>query len=146
MTDFIEFGYLGLFLASFLAATILPLGSEALFSLMIYNGFDVEACIVWASIGNWLGGMSGYWLGRWNKIRIIERWFRIKPESIEAQQRRLARWGSVIAFFCWLPAIGDILAVALGYFRCSHWAVSIWMLFGKAVRYIVWTYFTFIFI
>ena len=58
MESFAEWGYLGLFLASFLAATIIPLGSEIVLSILIANNYDITLSLFIASVGNWLGGLS----------------------------------------------------------------------------------------
>ena len=58
MESFVEWGYLGLFLSSFLGATIIPLSSEIVLSLLLTQGFDLNLSIIIATIGNWLGGLS----------------------------------------------------------------------------------------
>ena len=58
MESFVEWGYLGLFLSSFLGATIIPLSSEIVLSLLLTQGFDIKLSIIIATIGNWLGGLS----------------------------------------------------------------------------------------
>ena len=58
MESFVEWGYLGLFLSSFLGATIIPLSSEIVLSLLLTQGFDINLSIIIATIGNWLGGLS----------------------------------------------------------------------------------------
>ena len=63
MESFVEWGYLGLFLSSFLGATIIPLSSEIVLSLLLTQGFDIKLSIIIATIGNWLGGLSSYYLG-----------------------------------------------------------------------------------
>jgi membrane protein YqaA with SNARE-associated domain len=138
MLEFAEFGYWGLFLASFLAATILPFSSEALLSLLLYNNYSIHLCIIFASIGNWMGGMSGYYLGKTGRIDKIEKYFKIDKQKIEKYEQKVEKYGSILAFFCWLPAVGDIIAVALGYFKCKAITVSIYMFLGKILRYIVW--------
>ena len=63
MGGLIELGYLGLFIASFLAATVVPFSSEVIFSAMVFGGFDEWTCVLIATVGNWLGGMTCYYLG-----------------------------------------------------------------------------------
>ena len=79
-----EWGYLGLFLASFLAATILPLSSEIVFSVLIVNKYDLSICLFVATLGNWVGGMSSYALGWLAKWSFIEKYLRIKKERIQS--------------------------------------------------------------
>lgn len=141
MTGFIELGYLGLFIASFLAATVVPFSSEVVFSAMVYGGLNEWTCVFVATLGNWLGGMTCYYLGRLGKIEWIEKYLRIKREKIEKFMSYINKYGDWFAFFSFLPGIGDIIAVAAGYFRCRWWIVAISMLIGKFVRYIVWMYF-----
>ncbi len=133
-----EWGFIGLFISSFLAATILPLSSEIVLSILIANNYDLTTSLILATIGNWLGGMSSYGLGWLAKWRFIEKYFRIKIETIKNFKDKIDKWGSVIAFFCWLPIIGDPLAVGLGFFKTNVVLVSIWMFIGKMIRYIAW--------
>lgn len=136
-----ELGFLGLFIASFLAATVVPFSSEVIFSAMVFGGLDAWACVFVATAGNWLGGMTCYYLGLLGKIEWIEKYFRIKKERIEKFTGTIHKYGDWFAFFSFLPGIGDIIAVASGFFRCRLWIVAISMLAGKFVRYIVWMYF-----
>ena len=64
MLGLTELGYLGLFIASFLAATVVPFSSEVVFSAMIYlQHLDPWTCVFVATLGNWLGGMTSYYVG-----------------------------------------------------------------------------------
>ena len=144
MESFAEWGYLGLFFASFLAATIIPiLSSEALLSLMIVNQYNLGTVLLVATIGNWLGGLSCYyigWLGKWD---LIEKHLKIKVLTLERLKPKVDRWGAPLAFFCWIPVIGDPLAVGLGLFKTNPISVALWILIGKGIRYLVWAYITF---
>ena len=144
MESFAEWGYLGLFFASFLAATIIPfLSSEALLSLMIVNQYSLGTVLLVATIGNWLGGLSCYyigWLGKWD---LIEKHLKIKVLTLERLKPKADRWGAPLAFFCWIPVIGDPLAVGLGLFKTNPISVALWILIGKGIRYLVWAYITF---
>ena len=144
MESFAEWGYLGLFFASFLAATIIPfLSSEALLSLMIVNQYSLGTVLLVATIGNWLGGLSCYyigWLGKWS---LIEKYLKIKVLTLERLKPKVDRWGAPLAFFCWIPVIGDPLAVGLGLFKTNPISVALWILIGKGIRYLVWAYITF---
>ena len=135
-------GLLGLFLSSFLAATILPLSSEGVLSYLIYNKFDMTTCLVIASIGNTLGGMSSFYLGKLGKLNWIEKVMKISMDKIHKTQNTINKFRSLLAFFCWLPVIGDVLAVSLGYFKCKVGQVFLFMFAGKALRYLVWAYLT----
>ncbi len=140
MTGLIGLGYLGLFIASFLAATVVPFSSEVVFTAMVYGGLDAWKCVFVATAGNWLGGMSCYYLGHLGKIEWIEKYLRIKKEKLDKFTEKMKKYGDWFAFFSFLPGIGDVIAVAAGYFRCRWWVVAISMLAGKFIRYIVWMY------
>lgn len=140
MAELIELGYLGLFIAAFLAATVLPFSSEVVFSALVIAGMDMWMCVIWATLGNWLGGLSCYYLGYLGKIEWIEKYLKIKKEKIEKLQMWLQAKGGLMAFFVFLPGIGDVIAVALGYLRANVALVAISMFLGKFIRYIVWIY------
>ena len=146
MTGFMELGYLGLFLASFLAATVVPFSSEIIFSAMVFGGLDPWTCVWVATLGNWLGGMTSYYVGLLGKIEWIEKYLGVKKEKMESYTLRIQKYGDWFAFFSFVPFIGDVIAVATGFFRCNWWKVAISMLIGKFVRYVVWMYFNGLFI
>ena len=143
MEGFVEWGYLGLFIASFLGATVIPFSSELVFSLLIIKGYDFNLSLLVATTGNWLGGLSSYFLGRLGKWSTLEKYFRLKKEKIVKFKTNIDKWGSLLAFFCWLPVIGDPIAVGLGFFRTNYILVAIWMFIGKFIRYILWALVTY---
>ena len=143
MEGFVEWGYLGLFIASFLGATIIPFSSELVFSLLIIKGYDFNLSLLVATTGNWLGGLSSYFLGRLGKWSTLEKYFRLKKEKIVKFKTNIDKWGSLLAFFCWLPVIGDPIAVGLGFFRTNYILVAMWMFIGKFIRYILWALVTY---
>ena len=137
---FIEYGYIGLFLAAFLAATILPFGSEIVFAGLVALKFDLWTCIIVASIGNWLGGMTNYYLGKLGKIEWIEKYLKVSKESIEKMQNKLEKKGAIMAFFSFMPVFGDLIGIALGYMRANVYIVSISMFLGKFLRFVALGY------
>lgn len=146
MTGLMELGYLGLFLASFLAATVVPFSSEVIFSAMVFSGLDPWTCVWVATLGNWLGGMTSYYVGLLGKIEWIEKYFHVKKEKMESYTIRIQKYGDWFAFFSFVPFIGDVIAVATGFFRCKWWKVAISMLIGKFARYVAWMYFNGLFL
>ncbi len=137
-----DYSLWGLFLASFLAATVVPFSSEALLSFLIVNGTDPYIAVAVASAGNWLGGMTSYAIGYLGKWKWIEKYLRIKRETIEKWHDRLYKRGAVFAFLSWVPAVGDIFAVGLGLLRANIWITAIAMLAGKFLRYVIWGWLT----
>ena len=138
MEYFADLGYLGLFISCFLAATfVIPFSPEVILGILIVKGFNLQLTIIIATIGNWLGGMTSYFIGRIVDWKKIEKYFKIKKQKVIAFKQRIDKWGSVLAFFTWFPLGGDILALSLGVFKVDVFKVSIWMLIGKLFRFVV---------
>jgi len=143
MQTLIEWSYLGLFIATFLAGSILPFSSEIVLSGLLAVGANSMGCLLAATVGNFLGGMTCYYLGHLGKIEWIEKYLHVSDEKMQKGVRFLHGKGAFMAFFTFVPIVGDLLAVSLGYMRANLWITSISMLLGKAVRYIIWIYVTF---
>ena len=143
MESFVELGLLGLFIASFLAATILPMNSEIVLSVLLVNNYSLSASLFVATLGNWLGGITNYGLGYLGKWELLDHFWGFKRERIEQTKIKIDKFGSFLAFFCWMPVIGDFFAVGLGFFKIPFLKVSFWMLVGKAIRYVVWAAITY---
>jgi len=138
----IELGYWGLFIASFLAATVLPFSSEGVLVALLLAEFDPVLCIVLASLGNWLGGLTSYFLGYLGKWEWLERYFKMKPDRVRKWKVKADRFGAWLALLCWLPIVGDVVAIALGVFRVNAFRVAVLMFLGKFLRYLVVLYIT----
>lgn len=131
-----EWGYYGLFFGSFLASTVVPFSSEFLLTGVLLTGGNPWICFALATSGNWLGSVSSYWLGFFGKWEFIEKLLRVKREKLEKQKSRIEKWGSIIALVCWLPFIGDIFAIGLGFYHINFGKSALFMLIGKALRFI----------
>jgi membrane protein YqaA with SNARE-associated domain len=142
MENLVEFGYLGLFIACFLAATIIPLSSEVVFIGLLVAGANPIVATIIATVGNTLGGMTGYLLGYLGKWEWLEKYFRVKEENLEKCSKMVNRYGSSMAFFSWLPFIGDFIPIVLGLMRTSRYKVLLFMTIGKLTRYTLWAYIT----
>lgn len=107
---------------------------------MVAKGFDATSSILVATFGNWLGGMSSYYIGYLGKWEWIEKYLRIERSKIEKWHERLDKRGAIFAFFSWLPFVSDIFAVGLGILRSDWKIVALAMLACKLLRYIVWAW------
>ena len=130
-----EIGYWGLFISSFLAATIIPVTSEALLILILSMGYDPLISLTSATIGNTLGGWLNYIIGRmgnpyWLKV------FGATLERINKWKNKVNKYGSWMALFSWLPFIGDVLGIALGFFRARILPTFLFIFIGKFLRYL----------
>lgn len=121
-----EAGLAGLFVASFLSATLLPGGSEAvLFAVVRLHPEQGVAAVILATIGNTLGGMTTYAMGR------------ALPQHLAPRSQDLARrWGPPVLLLAWAPVIGDALCAAAGWLRLPWLPSALWMAVGKAARYV----------
>ena len=137
-----EYSLAGLFIASFLASTILPLGSEAYVVLLISKGVNILAVIVVASIGNYLGACTTYYVGLKGRKDIIERFFSISDEQLKRTDGLFARYGAFMLFFTWLPIIGDAITATGGILKLDFTTFSIFVFIGKAARYTALAYLT----
>jgi len=137
MIDFFyQYGLSGLFIAGFLSGSVFPFNSEAVLTLLIYSGFDVVSSLLAATAGNTLGGISIYYLGYLGKMEWIEKYAKIKREKIHAILPKLERFGALAATLSFVPIIGDIVILALGFFRISPFITIFFMMIGKAARYL----------
>lgn len=136
-TGWADAGLPALFLACLLAATVLPFSSEALLLAMALGPWGTVPLLLTASIGNTLGGMTNYGIGRWLSEGRLLRWLRMDPAKFARWQAVVERRGAWVALLCWLPVVGDPLAGALGFFRAPLVPVLVLMFMGKAVRYLV---------
>ena len=132
-----ELGYLGLFIAGFLAATILPFSSESLLAVALLNGFDPILCLIIITSGNWLGSITTYGIGYLGNIDWIEKYLKISREKIEKTRSYLVKYGTLLALFSWVPIVGDLFTLSLGYFKINFTLVAIFMLIGKFFRYLL---------
>ncbi len=135
--------YITLFGWSFLAATIVPLGSEPALFAMVARGYSVLTVITVATIGNYLGACTTYWVGRGAASAISAR-HAFRP-SASARARRatalVSKWGQPVLILSWVPLIGDALVAAAGAARMPLGPFSFWVILGKALRYlaVAWT-------
>ena len=140
--EWAEAGYLGLFVATFLAATVIPFSSEAIFTGALVGELDPLMAIVVATAGNTLGGMTSFglgWLGNWKRI---ESWLRVDMARIQRWKPSIDKYGAYTALICWTPIVGDVIAIALGIFKVNPFRTFGWMTIGKGLRYavIAWVY------
>ena len=133
--DYFSFGFLGLFAITFLSATILPFSSELFLYLMLKQDYDPISCLIIATIGNSLGSITNYGVGRLGKIHWLKK-LGMNEDKLEKRKITIQKYGSWIALFSWIPVIGDPLTIALGYFRVSFSKVLIFIFIGKFLRYL----------
>lgn len=129
-----------LFVSSFLAATILPGGSElVLYGILKFNPEMVASAVGIATIGNTLGGLSSYAIGRLIPQR-RQPWDSRERSPQTARDKGAAaiqRYGAPVLLLSWVPLVGDAFCVAAGWFRMNPFLAAFYMAVGKFARYLL---------
>ena len=128
-------GYPALFLLSFAASTLLPIGSEWLLVALLLKGFSLPMTVAVATVGNFLGACSTYGIGIYGSSLVIRKVLRIDEVSQERARRYYDRYGVWSLFFTWLPVVGDPLCLAAGLFGVGLLRFTLFVFVGKLVRY-----------
>lgn len=128
--------YLGLFFAAFGAATLLPLQSEAvLVGLLLSGNYNLWLLLGIATLGNVLGSVVNWWLGRWVEHFKQRRWFPVNDKQLEKARNHYERWGHWTLLLSWVPIIGDPLTLVAGVMREPLWRFLLLVTLAKSVRY-----------
>ena len=130
-----SYGYWGMLLAAFLAGSVFPFSSETVMLLLLGSGLDCWQLVIYGSIGNTLGSVFNYYVGRMGNPEWIERVLKIKKQNMERAQRFMAGRGAWMGFFAFLPIIGSAITVTLGFMRANVLISFISIAIGKFLRY-----------
>lgn len=116
---------LSLFASSFLAATLLPGGSEAvLFAVLKAYPETLWTALAVATLGNTLGGMASFGMG----------WLLPQTQQLKHVEK-VRKFGAPVLLLSWVPLIGDALCLAAGWLRLSPWQALLYISIGKFARY-----------
>ncbi|UES48967.1 YqaA family protein [Roseibium aggregatum] len=128
---------LGLFGVSFLAATLLPAQSELGLSGLIALGTEpVVLLVAAASLGNTLGSMVNWGLGRSATAWSTASWFPVKPDKLAKATGWYHRYGRWSLLLSWAPIIGDPLTLAAGVLKEPFWSFTLLVAIAKTARYV----------
>lgn len=131
--------YLTLFIVSFLSATLLPLGSEALLLYDISQNHLLILLWIFATSGNTLGSMVNYWLGLKGEA-YLERKGHVSVEKMEKSRKFFAKYGGWTLLLSWVPVIGDPLTFVAGVLRYNWRYFTLIVFVSKGIRYgvLIW--------
>ncbi|HPE61243.1 MAG TPA: YqaA family protein [Thiolinea sp.] len=130
--------YAGLFLSALLAATLLPVQSEAVLTGLLLSGqYGFWGLIAVASLGNTLGAIINWYLGYYLEHLRHYRWFPVSTEALTRAQQRFQRYGRWSLLLSWVPVIGDPLTVLAGLLRTPLHVFIPLVLLAKTGRYLV---------
>ena len=136
MIDFAS--YFGLFAAALGAATIMPMQSEpVLVGLLLTGKFSVPILLAVASVGNTLGSVVNWFLGRGVERVRDRRWFPVKETALERTSRWYRKYGKRTLLLSWMPVFGDALTVVAGVLREPLLPFTILVFVAKTGRYVV---------
>ena len=130
--------YLSLFAIAFLAATLLPVQSEAVLAgLLALSNEPWWALIAVATVGNTLGAVVNWAVGIGIERFQKHRWFPATPAQLEKAKYYYTRYGRWCLFFSWIPFVGDAFTVLAGVLRERLWIFIVIVGAGKLARYLV---------
>ena len=130
--------YLLLFTSALLAATLIPAQSEAVLVGLLLNGQSAFwLLIAVATLGNTLGSVINWWLGRYLEHFHDKRWFPVKAAMLERAQRHFQRYGWWVLLLSWLPVVGDPLTLVAGVMRMPLLPFVAVVALAKGGRYLL---------
>jgi membrane protein YqaA with SNARE-associated domain len=135
MTLLSHYGYIYLFILSFMASTVIPIGSEWLLVSMIMKGFDPLLTISAATAGNTLGACTTYGIGIYGSTWVTRKLFGMDENSQKRAEKFYVRYGIWSLLFSWLPLVGDSICFAGGLLRIHFGMFLALVSAGKLIRY-----------
>ena len=133
----VESGFLDLFFISFISATLFPFASEGAVAIHILQGFNVFLVIFVATLGNYLGSITNYYIGLKGSNTIFHRIIKFDDKKTRDAERKFRKYGPAILLFSWLPVVGDPLTFVAGVLKYDFKKFTIYVFIGKAIRYYV---------
>ena len=133
----IENGALGMFLAAFLAGSFLPFSSEVVMIALLTAGTPATELLIWGTLGNVLGALFNYFIGSLGKEEWIQQWTKVSPEKLEKGKRKVRKYGSWAGLLAWIPILGSVITVAMGYLRTNLLYSVFNISVGKFARYAI---------
>lgn len=136
----IQYGYWGMLVSAFLAGSFFPFSSEAVMLGLMAAGLEPLPLVIYGSIGNVLGSIFNYGVGRLGKMEWIERYLHVDSESLAKAKKFMAGRGAWMGFFAFLPILGSAITIALGLMRANIPITIISITIGKILRYTLLVY------
>ncbi|MCM1108216.1 MAG: DedA family protein [Clostridium sp.] len=136
----LQYGYWGMFVSAFIAGSVFPFSSEAVMAGLQTMGLNPTLLLVWGTAGNVGGSMFNYAIGRMGKMEWIEKYLHVKREKVENARRFMDSYGAWMGLLCFLPVLGSVIAVSMGYMRANLPISVISITVGKFLRYAILIY------
>ncbi|MBQ1759634.1 MAG: DedA family protein [Prevotella sp.] len=132
-----QYGYWGMLISAFTAGSFFPFSSEAVMFGLMAAGLDPFTLAIYGTIGNVLGSLVNYGIGRMGKMEWIERYLHVSKKDLDKAERFMAGQGAWMGFFAFVPIIGSAITIALGLMRANLLITTISITLGKIVRYAI---------
>jgi membrane protein YqaA with SNARE-associated domain len=138
LTDILlSYGYWGMLIAAFIAGSFFPFPSEVVMLGLYAAGLDSDPLIIYGTIGNVLGSMFNYSIGRLGRLEWVEKYLHVKKKNIDKAQRFVAGHGAWIGIFAFIPILGSAITICLGLMRANIIITIASITAGKLGRYII---------
>jgi len=134
------YGYVGMLIAAFIAGSFFPFSSEAVMLGLMATGLDPWQLMIYGTVGNVLGSVFNYSVGRMGKLEWIEKYLHVKKKDLDKAERFMAGRGAWMGFFAFLPVLGSALTILLGLMRANIIITFISITLGKLFRYLILIY------
>ena len=136
----VQFGALGMFLAAFLAGSFLPFSSEAVMLALMAMGVNPWLLILYGTMGNVLGSVFNYCIGRMGREEWFERYLHVKPAQMDKARRFVKGRGAWMGFFAFIPILGSAITILLGLMRANVFITFFSITVCKLTRYVLLIY------
>ncbi|MDX8395087.1 MAG: YqaA family protein [Mariprofundaceae bacterium] len=124
-----------LFFSALSSSTLLPGGSEALLIYRLTEGANPYLLVTIATVGNVLGSVITYGMGRAGNEVVHRKWLRMSEERVDQAEKWFEKYGKPSLLLAWLPIVGDPLCLVAGLLRCPVLLFIVLVLIGKLSRY-----------
>ena len=131
----ISYGSYGMFVAAFLAGSFFPFSSELVMLGLLGIGAAPDELLIWATAGNTLGGAFNYGIGSLGREEWITRWCKVSPKRLHKSLSGVRRYGAWAGLLAWVPILGSVITVAMGFLRVRFIYAIATVAAGKYVRY-----------
>ncbi len=140
VSELIAWGPAGMFVAAFLAGSFFPFSSEVVMLGLLGAGADADGLLWWGTAGNTLGSLFNYGVGTLGREDWITRYAKVPPDKLERGKRYVQRYGPWAGLLAWIPLLGSVVTVALGYLRVNVFTSMLTITAGKFARYYLLVY------
>ena len=124
-----------MFIAAFLAGSFFPFSSEVIMLSLLGAGANPGGLLVWGTAGNILGSLFNYYVGSLGREEWITRFTKVSPEKLEKGKSYVQKYGVWAGFLGWIPLLGSVVTVALGFLRVNLPLSMLTIGIGKYIRY-----------